>query len=173
MRLMATLPAAVGDHTAAPPRVLDSCVVAGAFDEFYRVEYAPMVRLARGLVDTPEIAEEITQDAFAKVFERWDRLDEPGGYLRTAVVNGARNELRRREVRRRIGLGQPRQATAERDYLIDALDRLPPKRRTALVLRYYAGLSEREIAETMGVRPGTVKSLVSRGLAELREVIER
>ena len=56
---------------------------------------------------------------------------------------------------------------------MDALDRLAPKRKTALVLRFYAGLSEREIAEAMGVRPGTVKSLLSRGLADLREVIEQ
>ena len=132
-----------------------------------------MVRLARGLVDVIESAEEIVQDAFAKVFERWDRLGSPGGYLRTAVVNGARSELRKREVRRRIGLVQPPQTPAEPDYLTDALKSLAPKRRTALVLRFYAGLSEREIAETMGVRPGTVKSLVSRGLTELREVIEQ
>ena len=161
-----------GEHATAPPRVLDGRVIAVDFDEFYRTEYAPMVRLARGLVDATESAEEIAQDAFARVFERWGRLESPGGYLRTAVINGARSELRRREVRRRIGLGQPRQAPPERDYLLDALDRLAPKRKTALVLRFYAGLSERETAETMGVRPGTVKSLVSRGLAELREVIE-
>jgi len=169
---MGTFLAVRGNHVSILPRVLDGHVIAADFDEFYRAEYAPMVRLARGLVDTSECAEELAQDAFAQVFERWDRLDSPGGYLRTAVVNGARSELRKREVRRRIGLGQPREAPAERDYLLDALDRLPPKRKTALVLRFYAGLSEREIAETMGVRPGTVKSLVSRGLAELREVIE-
>ena len=170
---MGTFLAVSGERAITPSTVLDGRVIAVDFDEFYRVEYAPMVRLARGLVDTSESAEEIAQDAFAKVFERWDRLDVPGGYLRTAVVNGARSELRKREVRRRIGPGQLRQVPAERDYLVDALDRLPPKRKTALVLRFYAGLSEREIAETMGVRPGTVKSLVSRGLAELREVIEQ
>ncbi len=161
------------DRALVQPNVLDDGVTAVDFDEFYRAEYAPMVRLARGLVDTSECAEEIAQDAFAKVFERWNRLDSPGGYLRTSVVNGARSELRKREVRRRVGLNHPRQVPAERDYLVDALDRLPPKRKTALVLRFYAGLSEREIAETMGVRPGTVKSMVSRGLAELREVIEQ
>ena len=75
-----------------------------SFDDLYRDEYGPMVRLARGLVDTQEIAEEIVQDAFARVYERWNRLDHPGGYLRTAVVNGARSELRKREVRRRIGI---------------------------------------------------------------------
>ncbi len=172
-RVMETFLAVSGNHTMSLPRVLDDCMVAAGFDEFYRVEYAPMVRLARGLVDTSESAEEIAQDAFAKVFERWDRLDVPGGYLRTAVVNGARSELRKREVRRRVGLGHPRPVAPERDYLVDALNQLPLKRKTALVLRFYAGLSEREIAETMGVRPGTVKSLVSRGLAELREVIEQ
>ena len=144
------------------------------FSDFYSAQYEPMVRLARGLVDTSERAEEIVQDAFVRVYERRDRLDEPVRYLRTAVVDGARSELRRREVRRRIGLRQ-RVASppAERDYLIDALDSLVPKRRTALVLRFYAQLSDREIAEVMGVRPGTVKSLVSRGLADLRGVIKR
>ena len=114
------------------------------------------------------------QEAFAKVFERWSRLDEPGGYLRTAVVNGARSELRKREVRRRIGL--TRRALpppVEQDYLIDALETLPPKQKTALVLRFYGDLSEKEIAEAMGVRPGTVKSTTSRGLAALRKAIER
>ena len=148
--------------------------VAGAvgFYDFYGVSYAPMVRLARGLVDTSECAEEVVQDAFIKVYERWDSLTEPAGYLRVAVINGARSELRKREVRRRVGL-RPPDPPDERDYLLDALGRLLPRRRTALVLRFYAQMSERETAEAMGVRPGTVKSLVSRGLADLRRVIEQ
>ena len=149
-------------------------VTAAGFYDFYGTRYASMVRLARGLVDTSECAEEIVQDSFIKVFERWDRLDEPAAYLRAAVVNGARSELRKREVRRRIGLRlRADSAPAEGDFLIDALDRLSPKRRTALVLRFYGQMSEREIAEAMGVRPGTVKSLVSRGLTDLRGVIKR
>ena len=104
--------------------------MAVGFYDFYGTRYTPMVRLARGLVDTSECAEEIVQDAFVKVYERWDRLDEPAGYLRTAVVNGARSELRRREARRRIGLRHRAVSTpAEGDYLIDALDKLPPERR--------------------------------------------
>lgn len=148
--------------------------VASGFEELYLREYSPMVRLARGLVDTTERAEEIVQDAFAQVLDKWGRVDEPGGYLRTAVVNGARSELRKREVRRRVGLERPQLVDqGERDYLVDALSKLPPKRKTALVLRYYADLPEKEIAAVMGVRPGTVKSLLSRGIAELREVIEK
>ena len=158
-------------HTAkAQPR---ATTPAGFYD-FYGVQFTPMIRLARGLVDTPECAEEIVQDAFVKMFERWDRVDEPLAYLRTAVINGARSELRKREVRRRFGRRQPlARAETEADYLIDALDKLAAKRRTALVLRFYEQMSEREIAKAMGVRPGTVKSLVSRGLADLRRVIER
>jgi RNA polymerase sigma factor (sigma-70 family) len=57
--------------------------------------------------------------------------------------------------------------------LVDALSRLTPKRRIALTLRYYADLPEAEIAAVMGVRPGTIKSLISRGLADLRKVVER
>ncbi|MCY3578703.1 MAG: SigE family RNA polymerase sigma factor [bacterium] len=145
-----------------------------SFDDLYRDEYAPMVRLARGLVDTQEIAEEIVQDAFARVYERWSRLDHPGGYLRTAVVNGARSELRKREVRRRIGIrpfipSQPE----DRDYLLDALDQLSSRQKTVLVLKFYADMTEKEIAQAMGMRPGTVKSATSRGLAELRKVVEQ
>ncbi|WP_419925712.1 SigE family RNA polymerase sigma factor [Candidatus Poriferisocius sp.] len=152
----------------------DEAIVLAGFDGLYRDEYEPMVRLARGLVDGLEIAEEVVQDAFAKVYERWSRLDQPGGYLRTAVVNGARSELRKREVRRRVGLRPMYQPSpGERDYLLDALNRLSPRQKTALVLRFYEGMTEKEIARAMGVRPGTVKSATSRGLAELRKVIER
>lgn len=169
-------PAEIPDEASAPAAGghMDRPLLIPSFDDLYRAEYRPMVRLARGLVDTSESAEEIVQEAFAKVFERWSRLDEPGGYLRTAVVNGARSELRKREVRRRIGL--TRRALpppAEQDYLIDALETLPPKQKTALVLRFYGDMSEKEIAEAMGVRPGTVKSTTSRGLAALRKAIER
>ncbi len=153
---------------------VDAHAALSSFEDFYTTNYQPMVRLARALVDTAECAEEIVQDAFVKVYERRNRLDQPAGYLRIAVVNGARSELRKREVRRRIGLQvRPDPAPAGRDYLIDALGKLAPKRRTALVLRFYAQLSEKETAQAMDVRPGTVKSLVSRGLADLRKVIER
>ncbi len=161
-------------HTNWPLEASDAWIPSVSFDSLYQREYAPMVRLARGLVDSEGVAEELVQDAFVSLYERWDRLDEPGGYLRTAVVNRARSELRKRAVRRRIGLDRrPEEAPGEQDYLIDALDRLSPKRRTALVLRFYAQLPEKEIAAVMGVRPGTVKSLVSRGLADLRKVIQQ
>lgn len=143
------------------------------FAELYRSEYGPMVRLARALVDEQGQAEEIVQDAFANTFSRWGRIDEPGGYVRSAVVNGARSELRRRQVRRRISIPAPIVDRTDNEYLADAVARLTPRRRIAVVLRFWADLPDREIAVLLGCRPGTVKSLVSRGLADLREVIER
>ena len=157
-----------GDHTDDR---MDSS--GWSFEDFYFMRYRPMVRLAHAMVDTPESAEEIVQDAFVKIYERRDRITDPVSYLRAAVVNGCRSELRKREVRRRVGLKvRPQPPPVERDYLIDALEQLSPKRRTALVLRFYEQLSEKQTAEAMGVRPGSVKSLVSRGLADLREVIQ-
>lgn len=161
----------------------DATAVADGFYDLYGAQYLPMVRLARGLVDISECAEEIVQDAFVKVFERWRRIDEPAAYLRVVVVNGCRSELRKRQVIRKGALRLRADAGSsendnswsehpcENDHLVDALDKLSPKRRTALVLRFYGQMSEREISEAMGVRPGTVKSLVSRGLSDLREVV--
>ena len=133
-----------------------------------------MVRLARALVDSVDRAEEIVQDAFAHTLRKWNRLDRPGAYLRTAVVNGARSELRKREVRRRIKPpARPASTPASDEYLADALAGLSPKRRIVLVLRFYADTPDDEIAEILGVRPATVRSLAARGLSDLREVIER
>ncbi len=144
------------------------------FQTLYARQYWSMVRLAQALVDTVESAEEVVQQAFVKVYERWRRLDDPQSYLRVAVVNGARSELRKREVRRRVGLKSRRaDPLPESDYLMDALNKLDERRRTALVLRYYGEMSQAEIAEAMKIRLGTVKSLISRGLTDLRQVIER
>ena len=149
-------------------------VLPGAtFEDLYVAEYHTMVGLAFVLVGADGPAEEVAQDAFARVYERWTSLDNPGGYLRTCVVNGSRDVVRRRLVRWRRPYPASPYAELGADHLGDALDRLPAKRRAAIVLRYYADLSEAEIAEALGVRPGTVKSMLHRGIAELREVIER
>jgi RNA polymerase sigma factor (sigma-70 family) len=144
--------------------------VAAAFEVLFALERQPMLRLALRLVDIPERAEEIVQDAFEKTLLAWPKLREPGAYLRTAVVNGCRSELRRRAVMRRHPW--PAAATAELDptdaALVAAVARLTPKRRIAVTLRYWADLSEADIAVVMGVRVGTVKSLLSRALADLR-----
>jgi RNA polymerase sigma-70 factor (sigma-E family) len=144
-----------------------------SFDAVYRRESVAMVRLAVLLVGSHEQAEEIVQDAFAQLFERWDSLDRPGAYLRTCVVNGCRRAHRRRRLDDRARAMPVQLWTAlGADDLADALAALPARRRAAVVLRYYEDLSEAEIAEALGVRPGTVKSLLHRGLAQLRGAVE-
>jgi RNA polymerase sigma-70 factor (sigma-E family) len=159
---------------AAAPAADDVDVV--SFDQLFAREYGPMVRLATLLLGNEAEAEEVVQEAFAVVHERWARLSRPGGYLRGCVVNRARDLLRRRAVvqrlRRTHAIEPPEPADLGVDHLFDALAILPPKRRIAVVLRYYEGRTEAEIAELLGVRPGTVKSMVHRALAQLREVIE-
>jgi RNA polymerase sigma-70 factor (sigma-E family) len=146
--------------------------VEDSFEQLYAAEATALSRLAYLMVGSPEQAQELVHDAFAKVYERWDRVDNHGGYLRTCVVNGCRDSLRRRllsdretpELRPDVELGA--------DHLLDALASLPHRQRAAVVLRYYEDRSEADIAELLGVRPGTVKSLLHRGLAHLREVLE-
>lgn len=146
-----------------------------SFEDVYRREALGMVRLAFLMVGSRPQAEEIVQDAFARLLERWDSTQSPGAYLRTSVVNGCKRAHRRRSLERRTAAREPDPAPVGLgvDHLSDALAALPPKRRAAIVLRYYDGLSEAEISTVLRVRPGTVKSLASRGLAQLREVIER
>lgn len=140
-----------------------------AFDDFYNDRFEPMVRLACGFVDRRAVAEEIVQDSFRQVWQRWDDVSTPGSYLRTSVVNGCHNELRRRRVRRDSAHKLVTDVDeAASDYLADALAGISESRRTALVLRFYGGRTMDEIASTMGIPTGTAKSLIHRGLADLR-----
>jgi len=131
-----------------------------------------MVQLACGLVDHRAVAEEIVQDAFRQLWQRWDTVTQPAGYLRTTVVNGCHNELRRRRVRRDSWhklVAVPDSPDSE--YLADALAEVNERRRQALVLRFYGDRSIDEIAEAMRIPAGTAKSLIHRGLADLRLAI--
>lgn len=157
---------------------IEECLVpvdepaAPTFEALYLAQYQAMVRLAFVMVDGA--AEEVVQDAFAKVYERWGTIDRPPAYLRACVVNGARDVLRRRRLAVwRRPEPSPAAADLAADHLLDALSVLTPRRRAAVVLRYYEDLSEGEIAAVLGVRPGTVKSLLHRSLLQLRGVVER
>jgi RNA polymerase sigma factor (sigma-70 family) len=141
------------------------------FEVLYQDEYEPMVRVAALMLRDDDAAAEVVHDSFAKVYERWDRLDRPGAYLRTSVVNGCRDRRRRTRFRQQVVVPPAEAATLGQDDLLGVLDALSPRQRDALVLRFYLGLSEAEIAEALGVRPGTVKSLVHRGLAELAALV--
>jgi RNA polymerase sigma-70 factor (sigma-E family) len=145
------------------------------FSEFYKQSWAGAVRLAALLTQDARVGEDLAQEAFARVFPKWSHVDNPNAYLRAAVVNACRSWQSRR-ITERAKL--PLVATASStelgfDVLADAVAALPYRQRAALVLRYYEGLSEAEIADALGCRPGTVKSLTSRALAALRKGIER
>lgn len=135
-------------------------------------ERAGLVRLAHAITGSNQVAEDLVHDAYLRWAKR-DDLTNPGGYLRTTVVNLARDVIRRGEVARRIRaerpipLGEP-----ELDETWAIVRSLPERYRTALALRFYEDLSERQIAQLMGVRPGTVKSLIHRGLAKVRKELE-
>ncbi len=152
----------------------------------YREHYAPLVRLASLLLDDVGSCEEVVQDAFVRIWRQGAELRSPDklpAYLRSAVLNGARSRLRRRLVQRRhlatVPPPAPRRA-AEEDALaadpdlavLDALRRLPDRQREVLVLRYYLDLSEAEIAATLGISAGSVKTHAHRGLATLASRLE-
>jgi len=122
-------------------------------------------------------AEEIAQDAFLKVWERWDRvasLDEPGGYLYRTAMNVFRSRRRRSAVALRRAVRQlPRddelEAVEERDVVIRALAGLATRQRAAIVLTDLLGMSSEEAGEALGIRGGTVRVLLGRARAALRQ----
>ena len=154
-------------------------------EDLYRQHRMRLVRLAILLVDEPATAEDVVQEAFTGLHRHWAGLrDEAAalGYLRTAVVNGSRSVLRRRKTAR--GYVPPHQAnarsaeslamlTTEHQSVVAALGQLPPRQREVLVLRYYGGMSEAEIATATGVSRGTVKSSASRALDALQRILEQ
>ena len=143
----------------------------------FELHYVHLVRLARHLLDDPTDAEDVVMDAFAGLERRWRhvrRSDEAFFYLRTSVVNGTHSRLRRlRVARERLHTQLERDAGPaeqsalvhlEHDSVVVAVRGLPRRQREVLVLRYWAGASEVEIAETLGISTGSVKAHASRGL---------
>jgi RNA polymerase sigma-70 factor (sigma-E family) len=145
------------------------------FATFYAAEWPGAVRLAGLLTQDARVAEDLAQEAFARVFPKWDGVENPHAYLRVAIVNACRSwQARRRTERVKLPLIAGASSTElPFDALADAVAALPYRQRAVLVLRYYADLRESEIAEAIGCRPGTVKSLTSRALAALRKEVQQ
>jgi RNA polymerase sigma-70 factor (sigma-E family) len=160
---MATIDVPLSSPSATPGR--DPVT----FEALYERQFGPMVRLAYTLVDTRQQAEEVVQDSFAAVYERFHRLDNPEAYLRVTVLNGCRRVLRRRMLSRRQPVPPSEDTQLGASHVVDAIRRLPHRQRSMVVLRYDLQLTDREIAETLGVPIGTVKSTIHRALAELRK----
>jgi len=136
----------------------------------YEEQWPSMVRLAKLLVGSDAAAEDVVQDAFLSVSAKLDGLENPAGYLRTAVVNRAKGWHRRAAVAERH-LPDPPRVTGdpEIDETWAVLGRLPYRQRAVLVLRFYEDMSEADLATVLACRPGTVKSATHRALARMRE----
>jgi RNA polymerase sigma-70 factor (sigma-E family) len=158
-------------------------------DALFRSHRLGMVRLALLLVDDLASAEDVVQEAFAALHRRWSILTSDQAavaYLRTSVVNGARSALRRRRTVRAhltsldtgprvAALGEPADApallAAEQRVLVEAIRQLPTRQREVIVLRYWGDLAEAEIASTLGISVGSVKSSASRGRAAIAAIL--
>jgi len=153
--------------------------------ELYTLQYKALVRLAAVLVRDTSTAEEVVQEAFIAMHDGWHRLKDAEkalAYLRQAVVNRSRSVLRHRLV---VEKNAPKpapdmpsaehgaMALLERSAVIAALRDLPERQREALVLRYYADLSEAQIAAAMRISRGAVKSHTARAMAALRATLEK
>lgn len=143
----------------------------------FEVHYVHLVRLARHLLDDPAEAEDVVMDAFLGLDRRWSHVRHTGDcffYLRSSVVNGSRSRLRRLRVARArrhtqidISAAPADEAAIvhlEHQDVVAALRTLSRRQREVLVLRYYEGATEAEIAETLGIALGSVKTHASRGL---------
>jgi RNA polymerase sigma factor (sigma-70 family) len=138
--------------------------------------YLSIFRLCYLLSGRRETAEDLAQEAFVRASSRIEVLPslEAGRYLRRVAVNLWKNRLRRLAIERRAKyrlIGEAREVATpddRDDALWIAVMDLPERQRACLVLRYYEGLSEREVAEVLDCAVGTVKSNVSRGLSRLR-----
>ena len=156
-----------------------------AVTELYSSHYRALVRLAALLVRDTPTAEEVVQDAFVATHDKWQGLrdaEKALAYLRQAVVNRSRSVLRHRTVvDKNLQKAPPDIPSAEhgalvlleRSAVVAALLALPERQREAIVLRYYADLSEAEIAAAMHISRGAVKSHTARGMSALRASLEQ
>lgn len=156
------------------PRAEDS----PGFEDFVARRGGPMLAMARGLVRREADAEDLVQDVLASALLKWGRVsaaDDPAAYVNRMLVNAATSWWRRPARRERPTEGHhdatvddPSAASGERAALLGALRALPARHRAVLVLRYYEGVPDAEIAALLGMAPSTVRSSARRGLAALR-----
>jgi RNA polymerase sigma-70 factor (sigma-E family) len=154
----------------------------GEFRDFMHARWPAMVRLAYALTGDQGHAEDVAQTAFARAYASWPKVRQTGNpeaYVRQIVINENRNRFRKQRVAERLTDSLPERGSADatRDYdersaLIAALQRLGPKQRAVVVLRYWLGLTESEAAIALNCSVGTIKSQASRALASLRQSAE-
>ncbi|MEU3061933.1 SigE family RNA polymerase sigma factor [Streptomyces subrutilus] len=173
---------------AGPAAGGEAAVVAGTtvdhLTETYRAHYRSLLGLAALLLDDTASCEDVVQEAFIRVHSARSRVrdrDKTLAYLRQTVVNLSRSALRRRILGLKLlSKPMPDMASAEegaydqleRDDLIKSMRGLQRRQREVLVLRYFADMTEAQVAETLGISIGSVKAYGSRGIAALRVAME-
>jgi len=160
-----------------PDPEASASVVGLSFDEFFAAESQTLYRRMRLVTRSHHEAEEVVQDAFLSLYERWDRvsgLPDPVGYLYRTAFNAWKKRSRRAARAIRNVVAPPSaadefEASDARTVLGEALDHLTPRQRAAVVLTDLMGLSSEEAGEILGVRSVTARVLASQGRASLRE----
>src|SRR5688572_1174535 len=161
--------------TMVEPRIELGASADANLRRVYEVEFSRLVGLARLLVDRREDAEEVVQEAFARTWANLGRVrgDDPLPYVRRAVVNLSRGRLRRLRTARSHRPEPPRDVESaehgaarseQARTVLESIDRLPRRQRESVVLRFYADLTVPEIAESLGVAEGSVKSHLHRAM---------
>jgi RNA polymerase sigma factor (sigma-70 family) len=157
-------------------------VVRDGYADVYLAFQVPVHRLALLLVGDRDVADEVTAEVFAKVLPKWRTgdLDKPLDYLRRAVVNEVRSRFRRRSNERRALVRYAARQNLESDsnqaesiVVLTALALLPARQRAVVALRYHDDLSEADVARVLGISIGSVKTHASRGLAQLRILLDK
>ncbi|MFC5822313.1 SigE family RNA polymerase sigma factor [Nonomuraea insulae] len=151
------------------------------FREYVMTRGPALLRAAHQLTGHPLDAEDLLQNALAKTYLAWDRIEDRGaldGYVRRAMVNINISQWRRRKLEEypsdelpEVVEHEPGGSSEVHEALEQALRELPERMRAAIVLRYYEDMTEPEIAKTLGISVGTVKSTVSRAMAKLRAAL--
>ncbi|MFJ7155186.1 SigE family RNA polymerase sigma factor [Streptomyces sp. NPDC101118] len=182
--VMAPVPTTRTGLVPSPRESADPVIAAGTtvdhLTETYRAHYRSLLGLAALLLDDTASCEDVVQEAFIRVHSARSRVRDPEktlAYLRQTVVNLSRSALRRRILGLKLlSKPMPDMASAEegaydqleRDALIKAMKGLQRRQREVLVLRYFADMTEAQVAETLGISLGSVKAYGSRGIAALR-----
>jgi RNA polymerase sigma-70 factor (sigma-E family) len=150
------------------------------FEEFAQARLPALLRYATLLCGEREAARDLVQDVLVKVLVRWRRigpLEDPNAYVRAMLTNEFISQRRRRRPVTVPLLPDEPAGAVEPDHVTESalraamwqrLEDLPPRQRATVVLRYYEGLTDAEIADVLGCRPGTVRSNAARALATLR-----
>jgi RNA polymerase sigma-70 factor (sigma-E family) len=173
--------ASVWTDPAAPTATTGTSDCTEAVRELYERSHADMVRFAAFLTGDVDAAEDLAHEAYVRVFDAWDRIEDPtkaDAYLKTTIVNLVKSGYRRREVAdRKSDRHLAAVASAEDDALgqlgrarvLAAVAALPLRQRSCVVMRHWMRMTESEIAETLDVSIGSVRTHVKRGTATLKD----